>query len=89
MAAALVEMGDDESGDEHAALAECLAALPEASALLIRGRYFQLRSIEDLASTSGLTVAAVYQTLCRLRRRLGDCIRLRLKRETSTPLRHV
>jgi RNA polymerase sigma-70 factor (ECF subfamily) len=89
MAVAFEEMSADESGDVHAALTECLTALPESSALLIRGRYFQRRGIEDLASSSGLTAAAVYQTLCRLRRKLADCIRQRLRREPVTPSRHV
>jgi RNA polymerase sigma-70 factor, ECF subfamily len=90
MAAAFEQMADDESGgDEQAALAECLAALPEASALLIRERYFQHCSIEDLAAASGQSAAAVYQSLCRLRRRLAECIRQRLKQESPTVLRHV
>ena len=89
MAAAFEQMAEEEAGDEHAALAECLAALPESSALLIRGRYFSRRNIDDLASSSGQTAAAVYQSLCRLRRRLADCIRQRLGRENPAILRHA
>jgi DNA-directed RNA polymerase specialized sigma24 family protein len=90
MAAAFEQLAEEESGgDEQAALAECLAALPESSALLIRGRYFSRRNIDDLAAASGQTAAAVYQSLCRLRRRLADCIRHRLKQESLTPLPHA
>ena len=89
MAAAFEQIAGDEEGDAEAALAECLAALPDASAALIRERYFSCRSVEDLAAGSGQSAMAIYQTLCRLRRRLADCIRLRLRREPSTPLSHA
>ena len=61
MAAVFEEQSDEESGaDEQAALVECLAALPASSSLLIRGRYFTRRSIEDLASDSGQSIHQLY-----------------------------
>ena len=90
MAAAFEQLAGEESGgDAEAALAECLAALPDTSAALIRARYFARRSVEALAAGSGQSVMAVYQNLCRLRRRLADCIRQRLASEPTTPLRHA
>ena len=71
------------------AVAECLAALPDASAALIRDRYFSRRSVDELAAGSGQTAMAVYQTLCRLRRRLAECIRQRLRSEPSPPISHA
>ncbi len=89
MASAFEQLATDEDGDAEAALAECLAALPDASATLIRERYFSRRSVEELAAGSGQTAMAVYQTLCRLRRRLAECIRRRLGSEPSPPLSHA
>lgn len=88
MAAAFGQLAEDESGDAEAALAECLATLPDASASLIRERYFSRRTVIELAAGSGQSAMAVYQTLCRVRRRLADCIRQRL-REPSPPLSHA
>jgi len=90
MASAFGQLAEDEAGsDAEAALTECLATLPDASAALIRERYFSRRSVDELAAGSGQTAMAVYQTLCRLRRRLADCIRQRLRHEPSTPLSHA
>ena len=85
LAFAFEQLADEAGADEQAALDQCLNALPEASAALIRGRYFQHQSIDALASSTGQTVAAVYQTLCRLRRRLAECIRQRLRRDNPAP----
>ena len=71
---------------EEEALAACLAALPEHSARLIQRRYYQDASIETLGSETGQSPAAIYQTLCRLRRRLADCIRQRLGLTKSQPV---
>ncbi len=69
---------------EGEALAECLGRLPEGSARLVRRRYFEEVSVEELAAESGQTAAAVYQQLSRLRRQLAECIRRRMSRQTST-----
>ena len=89
MASAFEQLATDEDGDAEAALAECLAALPDASAALIRERYFSHRSVDELAAGSGQTAMAVYQMLCRIRRRLAECIRQRLRSEPSPPLSHA
>jgi RNA polymerase sigma-70 factor, ECF subfamily len=68
---------EEGEGTEERALNECLAGLPPHSAKLIRGRYFEQRSVASLCRESGLTSTALYQTLSRLRRRLAACIRER------------
>ncbi|HWB05495.1 MAG TPA: sigma-70 family RNA polymerase sigma factor [Verrucomicrobiales bacterium] len=92
LAAVFEQIAEEESGgDEHAALTQCLNSLPEASAALIRARYFKHEGIDALAASTGQTAAAVYQNLCRLRRRLADCVRQRLrgKNPLTEPARHV
>jgi RNA polymerase sigma-70 factor (ECF subfamily) len=90
LAAAFEQSSEEEANlNAEAALAECLAALPENSAGLIHGRYFARHSIDELASMSGQSAAAVYQSLCRIRRRLADCIRGRLRSETSITSSHA
>jgi len=72
---------------EEAALAECLAALPESSARLVQRRYYEHAGIETISAETGQSAAALYQTLSRLRRALADCIRRRLRAESDSELR--
>jgi RNA polymerase sigma-70 factor (ECF subfamily) len=81
LASAFEQMAAETVTEEQAALERCLHALPEVSASLIQARYFQHQSIDALSATTGQTTAAIYQSLCRLRRRLANCIRQRLRRE--------
>ena len=76
---------DSTAADEEDALAECLAALPENAARLVQRRYFDRISIESLGSETGQSTSALYQTLSRLRRRLADCIRQRLRNDNPQP----
>ncbi len=87
MAGAFTELICDEQGEDQAALAECLAALPEDAASLVRSRYFARQSIADLAAATGQSSPAIYQSLHRLRRRLAGCIRARL--QSPPTLRHA
>lgn len=73
------------SADEEAALTECIATLPEASARLVQRRYYEGTNIEALGAETGQSAAAIYQTLSRLRRALADCIRRRLRRAEPEP----
>ncbi len=81
MTAAFTELTSQEETSPEAALTECLDTLPADAAALIQERYFKGRSIEALSHAKGQSTAAVYQTLCRLRRRLAACIRLRLSND--------
>lgn len=83
MTAAFTDLAQDVDGDTRVALAECLDALPVEAARLILARYYGGQSIDALSQSSGQSSAAVYQTLCRLRRRLAKCITSRLASEIS------
>jgi RNA polymerase sigma-70 factor (ECF subfamily) len=86
MTAAFTDPAGDETADPEAALAACLEALPAEAARLIRERYYGEKSINALSQSSGQSIASIYQTLCRLRRRLAKCINSRLQHEpSSTP----
>ena len=69
--------------DEEEALAECLAGLPDHAARLVHRRYYEQAGIESLAEEMRQSPAAIYQTLSRLRRQLGQCIRQRLSRAAT------
>ena len=87
MTTAFTKLTLHEESSPEAALTECIGTLPADAAELIQERYFKGRSIEELSHAKGQSVAAVYQTLCRLRRRLAACIRTRLAsdHQPSTP----
>ena len=75
------------SAEEEAALAACLAALPESSARLVQRRYYERAGIATLSAETGQSAAALYQNLSRLRRALADCIRARLRAGDEPQLR--
>lgn len=85
--------GHSQHQPEETALAECLASLPEHSARLVRRRYYDEADMDRLSVEFRQSPAALYQALSRLRRRLADCIRQRLRQECgdgdSLPPRNV
>jgi RNA polymerase sigma-70 factor (ECF subfamily) len=83
MVSAFSELTAREEYCPETALTECLATLPAAAAELIQERYFKGHSVEALSQAKGQSTAAIYQTLCRLRRRLAACIRARLAPDYS------
>lgn len=85
LAAALEQRAAPNISDEEAALAECLNTLPPQSARLVQQRYFDGTGIDVIAAETGQNPAAVYQMLSRVRRRLAECIRRRLRREQDQP----
>ena len=92
MTAAFNQLASHEETNAEAALAECIQGLPPAAAALIQDRYYKGQSVEALGHATGQSVAAVYQTLCRSRRRLAACIRTRLASDhkpTTTAASHV
>lgn len=64
--------------DREAALAECLAKVPEKSSRLLAMRYAENHPCQAIARKLSVSVDAVYQTLSRLRTELEKCIRRRL-----------
>lgn len=70
---------DIPAGSERLdALAECLQAAPEAARALLRLRYFEGHSCDEVAARLGLGLDAVYQRLSRLHRQLRECVEGRM-----------
>jgi RNA polymerase sigma-70 factor (ECF subfamily) len=66
---------------EIAALQRCLERLPPRAAGMISERYFQARSISDIARDQGKREGTVRMSLLRLRQVLRDCVKQRLASE--------
>lgn len=62
------------SGARADALADCLANVPESGRELLRLRYFDGFSCNEVAARLGLGLDAVYQRLSRLHRTLRQCV---------------
>lgn len=60
------------------ALRGCLESMPERSQDLLKLRYFEGRSCDDVAERLGVGVDAIYKRLSRLHHRLRDCVETRL-----------
>jgi RNA polymerase sigma-70 factor (ECF subfamily) len=67
------ETGWVEPADRQA-LRECLEKLPEKSRKIIHAHYFLGVTCQKIGEQIGVTTAAVRQALCRLRKRLLECI---------------
>lgn len=65
-------------------LGACMETLSNTQRELLGERYRQGATICLLAQQRGLSVAAIYQQLSRVRRRLSDCITRRLQAEDRT-----
>lgn len=83
---ALEELSDsfavhEEKGawqEREQALSFCLALLPEKSSQIMSARYARGERAESIATTMGLSLDAVYQTMSRLRKQLRECVQHRL-----------
>jgi RNA polymerase sigma-70 factor (ECF subfamily) len=73
------EMGGPHDG-RMTALMSCLGQVGEPGADLLRMKYVDHLSAEDIATRTGTTRQAVYSLLQRLRARLEDCVKRRLGR---------
>ena len=60
------------------ALRACLEALPAKSSSLLRLRYFEGNSCEEVATKLGTGLGAIYKRLSRLHQSLRKCVELRL-----------
>lgn len=72
------------SGLRHDALAACLDVLPAAARNVLRLRYDEGCSCEEIAKRIGVGLDAVYQRLSRLHRSLHQCVEGRLARNPET-----
>lgn len=66
-------------GGRLEALESCLEAVPESSRRLLRLRYFDGRSCEEVAAELGVGLDAVYKRVSRLHEALRDCVNGRLR----------
>ncbi len=73
---------DRNSADLTEALRICLQKLSPYARQLIELRYAEGLKSADIASRLGRTVIGVYEALSRAHRRLGECIRGRLAKES-------
>lgn len=71
------------SGARLDALSDCLAAAPEPARRLLRLRYFDGRSCEEVATAMGLGLDAVYKRLSRLHESLRQCVEGKLGRSAE------
>ncbi|WP_411844855.1 sigma-70 family RNA polymerase sigma factor [Roseibacillus persicicus] len=65
--------------DERHALAACLERLPASERELILTAYGKDLRINEIAEASGLTASSLYKRLNRLRKRLLDCVTMKMK----------
>lgn len=67
------------------ALRECLAAAPQSARQLLRLRYFEGYSCEEVADHMGIGLNAIYKRISRLHESLRNCIqgKLRQARDVS------
>ncbi len=62
------------SGERIEALRDCLESVPEVSRRLLKLRYFDGYSCEEVADQMGLGLNAIYKRVSRLHESLKDCI---------------
>jgi len=62
------------AGAKIEALQDCLAAAPESARRLLKLRYFDGYSCEEVAEQMGLGLNAIYKRVSRLHESLKDCI---------------
>jgi RNA polymerase sigma-70 factor, ECF subfamily len=71
----------DALEERSQALAGCVDRLPSPQRELLRLRYTQGLSIEEVARRAGRTVEAAYRALSRIRQGLHDCVSRTLQQE--------
>ena len=67
--------------DRFNALKACLERLPATQREMLRLRYWQGLSVDEMALRLGRRLNAVYTALCRIRKALEQCITLSLRQE--------
>lgn len=79
----LAEIDDEGGGDgaAHAALRDCLAALPEEERTLVHARYTRRETIRQIADRDGRSEGSLQQRFFRIRNSLRECILRSLARE--------
>jgi RNA polymerase sigma-70 factor (ECF subfamily) len=73
------------AGGRVEALRECLNSVPEQSRHLLKLRYFDGYSCEEVAKQLGAGLTAIYKRVSRLHHSLKDCVEARLARSNQQP----
>ena len=73
-----IERRGDQLDRQADGLRHCLRKLPEPHRAIVVSRYYEERSIDEIAAQSGRTTEAVYRLLSRIRAVLNDCIQRQL-----------
>jgi RNA polymerase sigma-70 factor, ECF subfamily len=68
------EQRSEELSDSMETLRDCIKSLPDSQRKLLQERYVAGGSVSGLAKRNGKSVAAVSQSLYRLRQSLMDCV---------------
>jgi RNA polymerase sigma factor (sigma-70 family) len=71
------------SGAKIEALEECLEATPEPSRRLLKLRYFEGHSCEEVAKRTGVGLDAIYKRVSRLHESLKNCVEGKLRAAKS------
>ena len=74
-----------EQSDRQAALESCVQKLPERSRQMIRLRYEEDASSDEVAKAIGSSPGSVRVMLYRVRNQLGDCVRTELEKGSACP----
>ena len=69
----------DQEETRHEALAGCIGKLRNEEKSVIRQRYFDNESVEEIAQNLGKAKSTVYSALSRARGQLADCMKRRLR----------
>jgi RNA polymerase sigma-70 factor (ECF subfamily) len=72
------------AGAKIEALQECLESAPESSRRLLKLRYFDGYSCEEVAEQMGIGLNAIYKRVSRLHESLKECIEGKLRNAEST-----
>lgn len=74
------ELSPRISDHEHA-LKICIRSLGERASSLVKQRYYEGRTAEDIAKRNGATGASIRVALQRIREQLRNCVNQRISRE--------
>lgn len=77
------ESRESQSRRKQLALKDCVDLLTDNNREILRLRYFEGRSGSEVADLLGRKLTTVYQSLARIHKTLGDCVRKRMARLES------
>lgn len=82
--AAEIDRRSDQLDLRSESLRACLRKLPAAHRTVVLARYYDERTVDEIAAQQGRTAEAVYRLLSRIRVALNDCIRRAVAAEAKS-----